>query len=307
MTKLKPKQSTAFGHIGLQQVLRAMSSSSGNSQARSHNRDDVIIQVSSIATLGAKWEEEFFKILWTSTVPISGQNQPRIKILFPCVKDIRISLNGYSSGGSIHMKSQTTNMRAQNERFKKLFVCWCHDADNSGSNIPDGPQKHDALRQKAAPHIKTYIRLNSTHDSIKWALLTSANLSKQAWGEVHNRRNNQVSIASYEIGVIVWPELFGQEGRAVEMVPVFGRDDIDDPKTDILESESPEGGDSGEQGFSELDLIPLRMPYGLPINDKKPRYHDEPWTTDQEHFLADNLGYVWHPTHGVVHAPPDYD
>ena len=91
----------------------------------------------------------------------------------------------------------------------------------------------DALRGPACPHIKTFIRFrNNTrtsiaestlsttspqgakpdaHSEIDWALLTSANLSTQAWGTACNASTGEVRISSYELGVLVWPELFDDE------------------------------------------------------------------------------------------------
>ena len=87
---------------------------------------------------------------------------------------------------------------------------------------------------------------------IEWALLTSANLSVQAWGSLPKKGGGKkgtnvadegtVHIQSFEIGVLVWPELFVDEvakkadvvesGKAeangegkvkARIVPVFGR------------------------------------------------------------------------------------
>lgn len=55
---------------------------------------------------------------------------------------------------------------------------------------------------------------------IDWALVTSANMSKQAWGEASNPQG-EMRISSYELGVLVWPELFGEDAK---MVPTFKQD-----------------------------------------------------------------------------------
>jgi hypothetical protein len=53
-----------------------------------------------------------------------------------------------------------------------------------------------------------YVRFtNPKKNEIDWMLVTSANLSKQAWGEAPNAAD-EIRICSYEIGVMVWPELF---------------------------------------------------------------------------------------------------
>lgn len=74
----------------------------------------------------------------------------------------------------------------------------------------------EAGRRRAAPHIKTYVRYtDSSLDNIDWALVTSANLSNQAWGGAVSREKGIVAIKSYEIGVLVWPELFSPNAKMV--------------------------------------------------------------------------------------------
>lgn len=62
-----------------------------------------------------------------------------------------------------------------------------------------------AGRQIVMPHIKTYARL--TGNELEWFLLTSANLSRAAWGEFQKGRT-QIYIKSYELGVFLCRELF---------------------------------------------------------------------------------------------------
>ena len=61
-------------------------------------------------------------------------------------------------------------------------------------------------RQKIMPHIKTYTRIYGLN-SIAWHLLTSANLSRAAWGEFQ-KGNTQLHIKSFELGVFLCPSLF---------------------------------------------------------------------------------------------------
>lgn len=55
------------------------------------------------------------------------------------------------------------------------------------------------------PHIKTYTRVNKTHSEAQFFLLTSANLSKAAWGALQ-KQNSQLFIRSYEAGVLFLPK-----------------------------------------------------------------------------------------------------
>ena len=74
--------------------------------------------------------------------------------------------------------------------------------------------------------------------------MTSANLSKQAWGESLNAAG-EIRTCSYELGVVVWPELYGEDAT---MIPTF--------KTD-----SP----SSDLNTNSKVVVGARMPYDLPL------------------------------------------
>ena len=61
-----------------------------------------------------------------------------------------------------------------------------------------------ANRTLAVPHIKTYARVDEKGRPY-WMLVTSANLSKAAWGE-RQKNNTQLMIRSYELGVLFTPD-----------------------------------------------------------------------------------------------------
>lgn len=126
-------------------------------------------------------------------------------------------------------------------------------------------------RNRVAPHIKTYIRHGK--DSIDWALLTSANLSKQAWGEAVNA-SGEVRVSSWEIGVLVWPELLAENSV---MVGTF--------KTD-----TPSGTDAGA-AKSGKNIVGLRMPYSMPL--QKYGKDEIPWVASMSHTEPDSLGRTW--------------
>ena len=60
-------------------------------------------------------------------------------------------------------------------------------------------------RTRAMPHIKTYTRVSPDQDKMAYFLLTSANLSKAAWGSM-NKAGNSCLIMSYEAGVLFLPK-----------------------------------------------------------------------------------------------------
>ncbi len=56
-------------------------------------------------------------------------------------------------------------------------------------------------RTRASPHIKSYVRLSPDSQTLAWFLLTSANLSKAAWGALE-KKDSQLMIRSYELGTL---------------------------------------------------------------------------------------------------------
>ncbi|KAH7313109.1 tyrosyl-DNA phosphodiesterase I [Rhexocercosporidium sp. MPI-PUGE-AT-0058] len=224
---------TAWGWAGLKDVLSTIPVQSKDGQ--------IVIQISSIATLSEKWTDKTLFNAMSTSKNVSN-SKLAFKIIFPTANEIRRSLNGYESGSAIHTKIQSTAQAKQVQYLKPMLCHWASDSDDRASS--SGPIS-DAGRKRAAPHIKTFIRFaDAKNSSIDWMLVTSANLSKQAWGEAMTA-GGDIRICSYELGVMVWPELFGEKAT---MVPTF--------KTDMP------SGDSGKAG--EL-VIGARMPYDLPL------------------------------------------
>ena len=58
-------------------------------------------------------------------------------------------------------------------------------------------------RTKAMPHIKTYAQIED--QKANFVLLTSANLSKAAWGKL-NKNRDKLNIMSFEAGILLVPK-----------------------------------------------------------------------------------------------------
>lgn len=124
-------------------------------------------------------------------------------------------------------------------------------------------------------------------------MVTSANLSKQAWGEVENK-NGEIWIQSWETGVVVWPALFSPSfpsssaGEAVEMVPVFKKDM---PAQEDVSRDEEESEGEREKGGKKKMVVGFRMPYDLPL---EPYKQDEvPWCATLPDAEPDWKGQVW--------------
>lgn len=249
-----------WGWPGLKRVLEKVPATAPTSKPQ------INVQISSIGTAPEKWIDGFFEVLEKSTTDQqSASKKPSIRVLFPTADEIRRSLDGYQSGSSIHMKLDS---QAQKQQLKHMKPVLCKWAGESNGNV------REAGRRRAAPHIKTFIRFSDEDcNKIDWAMVTSSNLSKQAWGEMMNKQRD-VTVRSFEIGVLVCPEWLGDKGQKVAMVPVFKKD-----KAEV----------DGLEGVEKV--VGVRMPYDLPLT----RYEEseEPWCAERSHLEPDWKGVVW--------------
>jgi tyrosyl-DNA phosphodiesterase-1 len=265
---------TPWGWPGLKHILSQIPVKSTPSQSV----PVINIQISSIATLTEKWIQSFLAVLESHAKPAKANlgttKKPQCNIIFPTAGEIRRSLDGYASGASIHMKLKSPAQQKQLQLLKPMLCHWDSTFGEQSSST-NQENRRQAMRNRAAPHIKTYIRFkDTTCKEIDWAIVTSANLSQQAWG-FPTDKYGEVRIASYEIGAVVWPDLFneGDEGNVV-MVPTFASDM---PAKDA-------------QSENEA-VVGLRMPYDLPLTLYGK--DDVPWCASTSHLEPDWAGKVW--------------
>uniref|UniRef100_H2Y640 Tyrosyl-DNA phosphodiesterase 1 n=1 Tax=Ciona savignyi TaxID=51511 RepID=H2Y640_CIOSA len=236
---------STWGHMRLRKVLK-------NKMKKIDSSWPVIGQFSSIGSLGPT-NQKWLCSEWLTSMGACNHgnmlglhsNQPPLKLVFPSVDDVRGSLEGYPAGASIPYG------RA-NEAKQKWVRGYMHRwiATHSG-------------RSPAAPHMKTYARVSpyETNIRLSWFLLTSANLSKAAWGALEKNKT-QLSIKSFELGVLFLPPKSGP--------PFF-----------YINSSQP------TNQFPYPITLPL-TPYGP---------QDEPWVWDSPHTDApDRHGNMWVPS-----------
>ncbi|CAL8352121.1 unnamed protein product [Merluccius merluccius] len=163
----------------------------------------VIGQFSSIGSMGldkTKWLAGEFQRTLTTLGKSSLRQDPPIHLVYPSVDDVRKSLEGYPAGGSLPYSIQTAQKQLWLHSF---FHRW--KADTTG-------------RTQAMPHIKVYMRASPDFTKLAWFLITSANLSKAAWGALE-KNNSQVMVRSYELGVLYLPSAFDMAFFPVQKNP----------------------------------------------------------------------------------------
>ncbi|XP_021258025.1 tyrosyl-DNA phosphodiesterase 1 isoform X5 [Numida meleagris] len=179
-----------WGHLRLRKLLKEHASSIPAQESW-----PVVGQFSSIGSLGAdgsKWLcSEFQESLVAAGSGVAAllKCDVPIHLVYPTVSNVRQSLEGYPAGGSLPYSIQTAQ--------KQL---WLHSYFHKWSAEVSG-------RSHAMPHIKTYMRPSHDFQKIAWFLVTSANLSKAAWGALE-KNGTQLMIRSYELGVLFLPSAF---------------------------------------------------------------------------------------------------
>lgn len=268
------QDSTQEGGVASSKVHTSSFAQNGSSVQSS--KPQIVIQISSVASIGEKWLREYcfpqMSFLYSTPTTITS---PQFSIVFPTADEIRRSIEGYGSGGSIHMRTQSA---AQQKQLDLIHPMLCHWAGDERPAFNSDMSLREAGRRRAAPHIKTYIRFNNTSmTKIDWAMMTSANLSNQAWGST--TKDGQVRVCSYEIGIVVWPGLWddNETNTKAEMVPVFKKNTPDDLNG------------IGDEAFGIR--VGWRMPYDLPLLPYNE--NQEPWCATEPCAEPDWMGRSW--------------
>uniref|UniRef100_A0A8B9RLE1 Tyrosyl-DNA phosphodiesterase 1 n=1 Tax=Astyanax mexicanus TaxID=7994 RepID=A0A8B9RLE1_ASTMX len=164
-----------WGHLKLRKLL-----SENTCPVQNAGQWPVIGQFSSIGSMGidkTKWlAAEFQRTLMTLGKAGSSSSSPDTPMLlvYPSVDNVRTSLEGYPG----------TISRLILEFRNKIR--W--KAETSGRS-------------------NTYMRVSPDFSQLAWFLVTSANLSKAAWGALE-KNNTQIMVRSYELGVLYLPSAF---------------------------------------------------------------------------------------------------
>ncbi|XP_012053993.1 PREDICTED: probable tyrosyl-DNA phosphodiesterase [Atta cephalotes] len=107
-------------------------------------------------------------------------------------------------------------------------------------------------RDRAMPNIKSYTRISPDSKEIPWYLLTSANLSKAAWG---SSKQYGYSIGNYEAGVVFIPKFI----TGTITFPIGGEEDTDIPIFPIPYDLPLSQYESGDDPFVDEFVNSLRF------------------------------------------------
>ncbi|DAZ93126.1 TPA: LOW QUALITY PROTEIN: hypothetical protein N0F65_009702, partial [Lagenidium giganteum] len=234
----KGKDMHKYGHLKLRRVLSRYKNLSSD--------NPFICQFSSMGSLDEKWLFGEFKESFmpgcrspsTASIPINN-----LHIIWPSVDDVKNSVEGWNAGRAVPCPLK--NMKPFLHKYLRKWS--------------PPPSLH---RQNAMPHMKSYARFQTSPESfgvLDFAILTSSNLSKAAWGCLQ-KNNTQFMIRSYELGVLFLPQTSTTSNSQPDPSPLI-----------VL------GSPAAERAPPSARFLPL--PYTFPPATYNPKT-DEPWVWD---------------------------
>lgn len=160
----------------------------------------IYLQCSSIGSLGpnsSAWlSSEIATSFRRDSAPTGLRRVPQIKLIYPSLNNVLSSHDGIAGGGCLPYDGKTHEKQAW---LKEHLNQWKANSRN---------------RSQAMPHIKSYFRYSDR--GLYWFILTSANLSRSAWGSFNKGNktlNPTLRINSYEAGVMFLPRVMIKKDR----------------------------------------------------------------------------------------------
>ncbi|GAB0091433.1 Probable tyrosyl-DNA phosphodiesterase [Sergentomyia squamirostris] len=172
--------------------------------ARIEESCPIVAQSSSIGSLGVSVDSwvlgEFGVNFRKDSAPANLRRMPRFKMIYPSFTNVKNSHDDILGGGCLPYGKSSNDKQPW---LKNHLHQW---------------KSNKRHRSQAMPHIKSYCRWSDR--GISWFLLTSANLSKAAWGVFNKTAKIEppLRIMNYEAGVLFLPKFINQ----TEIFPFSG-------------------------------------------------------------------------------------
>ncbi|KAK3912577.1 putative tyrosyl-DNA phosphodiesterase [Frankliniella fusca] len=156
----------------------------------------IVGQFSSIGSLGPDPNSWVCGELRASmSAPSKPLEEPPIKLIYPSLANVKGSHDGLLGGACLPYQKKVHEKQTW---LRNYLFQW---------------QSNGRFRTRAMPHIKSYARMSPCCSYLSWFLLTSANLSKAAWGTETKSTlpGRGLRILSYEAGVLFLPNFLVED------------------------------------------------------------------------------------------------
>ncbi|CAG9820172.1 unnamed protein product [Phaedon cochleariae] len=159
----------------------------------------IIVQTSSLGWMGEQIATEWLRRAFLgcmashtkSRMPASAT--VGFSVVYPTVDNVLSGYFGKAGGGCLGYEK---DLHENQKWFQKYMYQW--KAEELG-------------RTRAMPHTKNYCLISHCENKLAYFLLTSANMSRSAWGTLHRSGDLSVYVRSYEAGIMFLPEFFDEE------------------------------------------------------------------------------------------------
>lgn len=157
----------------------------------------IIAQASSIGVMGknpAEWLRGTVLRSLASHVkdPMPINSNATLSIVYPSVDNVMTGYYGHKSAGCMPYSKATNEKQIWLQQY---MYQWKAEAYG---------------RTRAMPHTKLYCRVSPCLTKLAYFLITSANLSRSAWGGPVGK-DSVIYVRSYEVGVLFLPKFFDEE------------------------------------------------------------------------------------------------
>lgn len=260
-------ENRSFGHLRLKTLLEEFGDAILNYERRvnqtDYGKEEIIAQYSSVGTNTRKW---IFDQMDTSFQPVVDKTAPRrpLKLVFPTKEDVRCAHMGWRSSKGLWLSHK--KWLKQQVYTRDMMHRWaCAKAGRGGT----------------APHIKTFTRVNPVTKNISWFLLTSANWSAAAWGNIPQNNPEKITMHNYELGVLFIPAAMRSNRNQEVVLKTATPSDL--AKMNLRNLPIPPT-ESGRM------IVPIRLPYDLPLTLYSDE--DEPFCKGRNYQEPDAYGFV---------------
>jgi len=278
----------SWGHLKLRTLLNGEDILSGGNNSNNHQ---LVAQFSSLGSIDEAWLEGEFRTSLQASKDSSKVQPPQpgptgMALVWPTVSEIQNSLEGWLAGNSVPGPLKNVTKPFLQPYYAKF-----------GGQV--------VARQRAMPHIKTYLRWDVETREVGWLFLGSHNLSKAAWGALQ-KKGSQFMIRSYELGVLITPSTEERyrsswdtddgiafscttsgggdskekrkPSRRVTLVP-WTRPESEVNNNETNKKEGRDGEEKEEEEEEGVVCVPLPIPFKLPPDRYDPD-QDVPWAVD---------------------------
>lgn len=152
----------------------------------------IVAQSSSIGSFGPNisgWlSTDFINSFRRDNRPVGLRTIPNFRLIYPSFNNVTNSHDGLLGGGCLPYSG---DIHHKQQWLQEYLYQWRSDCRS---------------RSRAMPHIKTYCRWMDK--KLYWFILTSANLSRAAWGSINKtaKVSPPIRINNYEAGVMFIPK-----------------------------------------------------------------------------------------------------